>query len=145
MPDIDYRDIFRVFPSPTVLLSRDFRVLDANQEFLDLTGQPREAVVGQDFFEAFPRGRWDEDAGGLDRLRESLESVAATGEPDRLPMVRFDLELPGQPGVFDERYWNISWTAAQTGPGGEPAVLLGRSVDITPLVHQARRAQAVSG
>ena len=143
MPDIDYTRIFRVFPGPAVLVSRDLRILDANQDFLDVVNQPRE-IVGQDFFAAF-RGRWDNSDNARDQLRESLESVAATGETDKIPMLRYDTEQPGRPGVFDDRYWSVIWMAAQTGPDGKPTVILGRAEDITPLVREAHRAQAVSG
>lgn len=34
-----------------------------------------------------------------------LERALAGGDVDVMPLVRYDLEVPGRPGTFEERYW----------------------------------------
>jgi PAS domain-containing protein len=144
MSDIDYQAVFRIFPGPTALLSCDFTILDANEDYLEAVGRQPEEVLGHNIFAAFPTNSRDPDDIGPQNLRMSLESVVATGERDRMYLTRYDLEVPGRPGVFEERYWACVNTPV-LGPGGRPQMIVHRIDDATATVRQVLKAQAVHG
>lgn len=144
MTDIDYQSVFRAFPSPVAVLSCDFTILDVSDDYLAAVGRERSEVLGQNIFAVFATNVPDPADTGPQRLRSSLESVAATGERDRLDLIRYDVAVPGKPGVFDERYWAVVNTPV-IGPGGEPHMIVHRAEDATATVRQVLRSQAVSG
>jgi len=144
MADIDYQAVFRVFPGPTALLSCDFTILDVNDDYLAAVGREPGDVLGQNIFSAFPKNARDPGDIGPQDLRASLESVVTTGERDRMELTRYDLEVPGRPGVFEERYWAFVNTPI-LDPGGRPQMIVHRVEDATATVRQVLKAQAVSG
>jgi PAS domain-containing protein len=144
MSDIDYQKVFREFPGPTALLSRDFTILDVNEDYLAAVSRERAEVVGQNIFTAFPANKRDPENTGAADLRASLELVVATAETDKMDLVRFDLELPGKAGVFEERYWACT-NSPVLGPDGRPRLIVHRAADATATVRQVLKAQAVSG
>lgn len=144
MPDINYRAVFVAFPGPTALLSCDFTILDANEEYLAAVGRERADVIGRNIFTAFPTNDRDPGNTGAENLRASLESVVATGEMDRMELIRLDIEVPGKPGVFDERYWAVV-NSPVMGPAGRPDLIVHRAADATATVRQVLQSQAVSG
>jgi PAS domain-containing protein len=144
MTAIDWQAVFRAFPGPTALLSCDFTIVDANEDYLAAVGRERAEIVGRNIFTAFPANNRDPANTGADNLRASLESVVATGESDKMELIRGDLEVPGKAGVFEERYWACV-NAPVFGPNGEPQFILHRAADATATVQQVIRAQAVSG
>ena len=144
MPDINYQAVFEAFPGPTALLSCDFTILDANGDYLAAVGRERADVIGQNIFTAFPTNRREPSNTGQDNLRASLESVVATGEMDRMELIRLDIEVPGKPGVFDERYWAVV-NSPVLGQSGRPDLIVHRAADATATVRQVLQSQAVSG
>jgi PAS domain-containing protein len=144
MTDIDWQNVFRAFPGPTALLSCDFTIMDANDDYLAAVGRERSDIVGRNIFTAFPANGCDPTNTGAENLRASLESVVATGESDKMELIRGDVEVPGKAGVFEERYWACV-NAPVLGPGGRPQFILHRAADATATVQQVIRAQAVSG
>ncbi len=144
MTDIDWQGVFRAFPGPTALLSSDFTIVDANEDYLAAVGRERTDIVGMNILTAFPANTRDPANTGADNLRVSLESVVATGESDKMELIRGDVEVPGKAGVFEERYWACV-NAPVLGPGGQPQFILHRAADATATVQQVIRAQAVSG
>jgi PAS domain-containing protein len=144
MTDIDYRNVFRAFPGPTALLSCEFTILDVNDDYLAAVGRDSGEVLGQNIFSAFPKNIRDPGDVGPQHLRLSLESVVATGERDRMELTRYDIEVPGRPGVFEERYWAFVNTPI-LGPAGRAELIVHRVEDATATVRQVLAAQAVSG
>jgi PAS domain-containing protein len=144
MSDIDYQAVFRRFPGPTALLSRDFTVLDVNDEYLTAVGRERVDVVGHNLFQAFPTNTKEPGNTGAAELRASLELVLATAESDKMDLVRHDIEVAGKPGLFEERYWACTNTPVN-GPDGRARIIVHRAADATATVRQVLKAQAVSG
>jgi PAS domain-containing protein len=145
MSDIDYQTVFRAFPGPTALLSCDFTILDANEEYLAAVGRERTDVIGLNIFAAFPaNSREPGNTDARSNLRASLESVVATAEIDRMDLIRYDIEVRGQAGVFEERYWACV-NAPVLGSDGLPRMIVHRAADATATVRQVLKAQAVSG
>lgn len=144
MSDIDYQTVFRAFPGPTALLSCDFTIVDANDDYLAAVGRERADTVGLNIFAAFLTNRSEPDHTAADNLRASLESVVATGESDKMELIRGDIEVPGNTGVFEERYWACV-NAPVLDPAGRAQWIVHRAADATATVRQVLKAQAVSG
>jgi PAS domain-containing protein len=144
MPEIDYQAVFRSSPGPTALLTPDFVIRDANNDFLAHCGRVLEDVVGRNIFDAFPASPADPEHRGGHALRRSLETVLATGERDTMDLMRYDVEVPGHPGVFEERYWAVV-NVPVCGQDGRVALIESTGAEATFIVNQVMKAQAVSG
>jgi PAS domain-containing protein len=133
---VDYRAIFKKIPAVMVALSPDFTILDVSDETAELVGRRLEDLVGRNLFATFRPNPYDPTEPGPPDLRASLETVLATGERDVMPLTRYDMEDPGRPGLFDERYWavvNIPVIAA-----GRVSVIIFRAVEMTHMVHASQ-------
>lgn len=102
---IDYASVFRNLPTPALVLATDFRIMDANAAHMRLSGKARDEVVGRFVFDAFPDNPEEPGILGPGNLGESLRRVVDTGQPDMMPLQRYDVELPEHPGTYRERYW----------------------------------------
>ena len=103
----DLQRLLRVTPGMFVLLSPDagYTILGASEAYLK-TSHTDESIVGRALLEVFPDNP-DVDAVGSRTLRASLAQVLATGKPDRMPVVRYDVRRPAAEGAgFEERYWS---------------------------------------
>jgi PAS domain S-box-containing protein len=133
---IDYQAIFKSAPAVTVALSLDFTVLDVSDETAELTGREVQDLIGRNVFDTFPPNPHDPAAQGLRDLQDSLESVVATGERDVMPLTRYDLEEPGRPGVFDERYWDIVNIPVMAD--GRVSHVILRAMDVTQVIRASQ-------
>jgi len=134
---IDYQAIFKRIPAVMVALSPDLTILDVSDETAELTGRKAEDLIGRDVFDTFRPNPSDSREPGPRNLRESLESVVATGERDVMPLTRYDLEDPGRPGVFDERYWAIVNIPVMAD--GRVSQIIFRAMEMTHLIRAALR------
>jgi PAS domain-containing protein len=104
-PQVDYAELFRQLPVPVLVLTPEFKIADMNLAYLQVSGRSREDLLGRHVFEVFPDNPDDPDASGVQNLGESLRRVLATGEPDALAFQQYDVEIPGRPGTFAQRFW----------------------------------------
>jgi PAS domain-containing protein len=105
-PQVDYIAVFRHLPVPVLLLTPEFVIADMNLAYLQVAGRTREELLGRYVFDAFPDDPSNPDATGVRDLTASLRRVLTTGEPDALSLQKYDVEVPGSPGVFATRYWS---------------------------------------
>jgi PAS domain-containing protein len=133
---IDYQAIFKKIPAVMVALSPDFRILDVSDETAELVGRKTEDLVGQNLFQLLRPNPNDPSEPGPPDLRASLEHVRATAERDTMPVTRYDLEDPGRPGVFDERYWAIVNIPVTTE--SSVSAIIFRALEVTHLVRKAQ-------
>ena len=101
---VNFSSLFEIVPSLYIVVLPDMTVAAVTDEYLKATMRRREEVVGRDIFEVFPDNPDDETAHSV-IVRRSFEKVFATGEPDELPVQKYDVERPG--GGFEERYWSL--------------------------------------
>jgi PAS domain-containing protein len=141
---IDYRTVFRNMPGVLALLTPDAVIVDVNDGFLEVAGRELEHVVGRSLFEAFPGNPSDPGSSGHDTLRLSLETVAATGEPDVMAPIRYDVEDPGRPGEFEERYWAMVNVPLRR-EDGQVAWIAHKADEITHIVNEGRNSLADHG
>jgi len=130
---IDYAAVFQCLPGMVALLTPDLVYADANEEFLRTAGRTREQVVGRYLFDVFPDNPNDEGASGMRNLAASLERILETGERDAMALQRYDVEIPGRPGEWEERYWSPV-NAPVLGPDGKVLLLVHRVEEVTELI-----------
>ena len=106
MDDSDIQRFVRHLPTPVLVLRPDaaFTIVGASDEYLRAT-RTDAAIFGQPLFVVFPDNPAVVGADGARNLAASLRRVIATGAPDTLPILRYDVRVPGLVGAFEERYW----------------------------------------
>jgi len=142
-PQIDYSEVYRQLPIPVLLLTPDFVIADMNMAYLRAARRKREELLGRNLFEAFPDDPSDPGATGVRNLSASLRRVLATGEPDALALQKYDVEVPGIPGLFEKRYWNPV-NAPVFGPDGRLVLIAHCVEEITERVGKFIRALAAN-
>ena len=141
---IDYRAVFRTLPGALALLTPEGVILDVNEGFLDAAGRELGQVLGRSLFDAFPENPADPGDHGPAQLRGSLERVVASGEPDVMSPIRYDVEDPGRPGEYEERYWAIINTPMRC-ESGEVTLIAHKSDEVTHIVNEIRNRLADHG
>jgi serine phosphatase RsbU (regulator of sigma subunit) len=139
--DIDYAALFAATPSPCLVLTTELIITDVNQAYLEVTRRRREELLGQHLFAAFPSNPADVESNGVRNLQNSLERALATGERDVMAPQKYDIPVPGEPGVYEERYWSPINTPV-LGADGRPVLLIHRVEDVTTIMRGARRRKA---
>jgi PAS domain S-box-containing protein len=141
---IDYRAVFRTLPGALALLTPEGVILDVNEGFLDAAGRELGQVLGRSLFDAFPENPADPGDHGPAQLRGSFARVVASGERDVMSPIRYDVEDPGRPGEFEERYWAIINTPLRS-ESGEVTLIASKSDEVTHIVNESRNRLADHG
>ena len=133
---IDFRAVFDSAPTPLMLMTVDFEIVDMNQAYLDAVARERDALIGRSIFDAFP-------ATGDSRtlLADSLERVRSTGEPDMLAVMRYPI---AKGTVMEERFWSCSHLAIRDEEGAI-AFILQNAQDVTGMHRLKEVATAPRG
>ncbi len=131
---MDYEAVFRDVPTPIMLLTPDLIIADVNAAYLEVSGRERHDLLGRHIFDAFPDNPNDPEATGVRNLSASLHRVLATGERDAMALQKYDVEIPGRPGEFADRYWS-PLNAPVRGPDGRVALIVHRVEEVTDLVR----------
>ncbi|GHA21584.1 hypothetical protein GCM10010372_21950 [Streptomyces tauricus] len=134
---IDFAEVFQSLPSPVLLLTPGLVMLDANRAYVKVSGRGLDELRGRSVFDVFPDSPADRREGAR-TLRASLERVLATGERDTMALQKYDVEVPGGPGVFEERYWSPVNFPVLDGDG-RVTLVVHRVEEVTELVR-ARQA-----
>jgi PAS domain S-box-containing protein len=122
--NLDFRHVLAASPALLVVVTPDFRVIEASNAYLSATHKERESIVGRSLFEAFPERPDDPNATDRIGIQESLRTVLKTRRSHRIGPVRYDVERPG--GGFEERYWIL-----------KSSPVLGSEDEVQAIVHQA--------
>jgi PAS domain-containing protein len=138
---IDYKAAFKCMPGAVALLSPDLVIMDVSDGYVDAAGRRSEDIVGRNILEAFPNNPVDPGDTGPQNLRASLEAVLTNRMPDFIDPTRYDVEDPGRPGEFEERYWAIA-NVPVCDTGGQISMIVHIAQEVTNLVHEARSTNA---
>ncbi|WP_329416278.1 SpoIIE family protein phosphatase [Streptomyces sp. NBC_00704] len=133
-PQIDYAAVFHALPGMVALLTPDLVYADANDDFLRLAGRTREQLLGRYIFDVFPENPNDPAAAGMRETRESMLRVVDTGERDTMALLRYDIEDPLRPGVWQEHYWSPV-NAPVHDADGQVVLVVHRVEEVTELIH----------
>ncbi|MER6715026.1 SpoIIE family protein phosphatase [Streptomyces sp. NPDC000877] len=136
---IDYAAVFQALPGMVALLTPALVYADVNEEFVRVSGRPREQLVGRYLFDVFPDNPNDPAATGVRNLEASLYRVLATGERDTMALQRYDVQDPERPGEWEERYWSPV-NAPLLGPDGKVMLIVHRVEEVTELIRARGRS-----
>ncbi|ELY50070.1 PAS domain-containing sensor histidine kinase [Natronolimnohabitans innermongolicus] len=133
-----FRRLFENVPGNYLIVQpEDYEIVAVSDAYLEATMTERSEMLGKTLFEIFPNNP-DDPADGVENLRESLESVAATGEADVMPVTHYpipDRESDGD--EFEERWWSPINSPVFDG-AGEIDYIVHSVEDITPVVEELR-------
>ncbi|WP_055690082.1 PP2C family protein-serine/threonine phosphatase [Streptomyces prasinus] len=132
-PQLDYRALFAVMPSPCLVLDPDLVIVEANEAYLRVTDRAREELIGRHLFVVYPENPADPDADGVRNLQASLDRVVRSKEPDTMAVQKYDIPVSGRPGMFRERWWSPVNTPV-LGADGEVEWIIHRVEDMTEFV-----------
>ena len=124
--DSQFRQLFDVLPHAYLLLDPDLVIGGANPAYLAVTMTTRSALVGAQFFEAFPPGG-PEAASSAVALRGSFQRALLA--PDRIRGLRYDIRDPE--GAFRARWWDVVNCPAPDRQG-RPMLIVHHVKDVTP-------------
>jgi PAS domain S-box-containing protein len=135
--ELDFREIFKISQTAMALLGADLTFIDANQEFLEHSGRPLEALIGRNFFEVFPK--MPQDPGGQPRW-VALEEAMTSGHREADHLIRYDVQ-DVRTGVFEERYFSTRVQPIR-GADGKVEVYEVSVLEVTPIIDAFRASQA---
>lgn len=98
-----------------LLLDADLRIRGVNGTYQTVSMRQRDELLGQFVFDAFPEDPADEQADGCSQLEASLEAAMRRRATDSMPIVRYDIIDPCDPGVFTPKLWSCTNTAVDIG------------------------------
>jgi PAS domain S-box-containing protein len=125
----DFAAVFERIRTPYLVLDIAFSIVAINDAHTSATGVVREEVLGRGVFDVFPDV--ETSAGGAGSLRASLMRALGTGQPDQMPILRYD--VAGPDGEIEERYWDVL-NIPLRGPDGHVKWILNSAQDATELM-----------
>jgi serine phosphatase RsbU (regulator of sigma subunit) len=140
---VDYAALFAGIPTSYLVMSPvapDYLILDANDAYLANVDRTREQIIGVPVFEAFPPSPDTFDEHGVPWIRRSFDRAVATGQPDTMPLQKYDVPDPSGAGMV-ERYWSLI-SVPILDAGGEVVLLVQRAENITEFMQQQGQGPA---
>lgn len=112
-----------------VVLSPDYKILDATEAYLKITKRTREQILGKHFLlEAFPNKELSYEE---NLVRASLDRALQNKVVDYLEVLRYDLpNTEAGEGEYDVRYWEASHTPVLDA-AGNVEYLIQKTSDVT--------------
>ncbi|TXL68776.1 PAS domain-containing hybrid sensor histidine kinase/response regulator [Zeimonas arvi] len=131
-----FRTLFEAAPGAFLVLAPGtWEIVAASDAYLEATMRSRRDIVGRQLFDAFPADPADPSGDGVQKLRESLERVEATGQTDVMAIQRYPIPQPPEHGGgFVERWWSSVNTPAKA-PDGAILHIIHRVTDVTEVVR----------
>lgn len=105
---LNYAALFKSLATAFIIFGTDdptFTILDENEAHAALAGLKRDDVVGRPLFDVFPDMSEEYVKRGHSQLLESIRKVIATGKPDALPNLHYDIK--DSKGNMQSRYWSV--------------------------------------
>jgi PAS domain S-box-containing protein len=140
---VDFEAVFQSLPTPVLLMTPDLLIVDMNRGYERNCGRTREELIGRLLFDAFPDNPSEPASTGSSNLAESLRKVVATREKDVMALQRYDVEIAGSVGKFEERYWcpvNVPVLDAD----GNVALVLHAVEEVSGLIRKFVEAEAAN-
>jgi hypothetical protein len=114
-----------------LLLDPDFHIRGVNAGYETISMRQRDDMLGEVVFDLFPDDPDDPHASGSVQLQTALESAMRQRGSDSMPIVRYDIVDPQDPGVFLPKLW--TWTNTSVDDGDEHMGVLLHVAEITSL------------
>lgn len=94
---------------------RDLRIRGLNAPYETISLRSREEMLGGLVAEVFPDNSSDPRPSGLELLAASVEAALARNGTDVMPIMRYDISDPREPGVFLPKVWTARNIAVDDG------------------------------
>ncbi len=135
----------REAPVPSLILTPDLTIVDANDEYLRATFTRRDEIRGCTMFEVFPDNPQDTTADGVRNLRASFDHVIRRQEPHRMAIQRYDVRdcLAGD-GTWVEKSWAPINLPVFASGSRELTYVIHRVEDVTEALYLRRRVEEQS-
>jgi PAS domain S-box-containing protein len=140
----DFR-AFECTPGVSVVVtpdSPDYTLVAVSNDFIELTGLKRDAVIGKGHFSFFPKNPDDPNFTGEKNLRASFEFIVKNRIPHELENQRYDFR--GKDGKFNFKYWNVK-NVPILNEEGSVAYIIHTAVDVTESVKTERELESIKG
>lgn len=123
-----YREVYSGAPTPFLLMTPEFEIIDANDAYLAATMRQRASLAGCDMFQAFPDNPAVPDANGVANLTRSLTKARSSGARHVMNIQRYD--VIDQQGQWHVRYWRpVNWPVRDKS--GSILALVHHVMDVT--------------
>jgi len=142
---LDLRVLFEGSPGLYLVLTADFKVVEASDSYLKASLTKRAEILNRGIFETFPDNSAGSTVIGACGLHESLDRVLRSGIPDVMAIQKQYVRLPdGEEGATEERYWRPV-NSPLFDPKKRVTHIVHHVEDVTDLVRlqQAVRSQWV--
>lgn len=132
----DSKAIIRALPFVVLLVRPDaeFTIVEASNQYLQVSFTKRESIIGRPIFEVFPDNPADPLANGVGRLRNSFNAVMHTKMAHVMDVVRYDIQVPSKPD-FLRKHWLATNIPVLDGQGNLSYILY-RVFDVTAVVEE---------
>ncbi|GGG03245.1 PAS domain-containing sensor histidine kinase [Pontibacter amylolyticus] len=100
-----------------LLISPHLTLIGASDAYLREAFLTREHIMGRHLFDVFPDNPNTPELTSSASLRASIERAIATRKPDKMDVMRYDIQDPGKAGGFFERYWTSTNTPVYNSQG----------------------------
>jgi PAS domain S-box-containing protein len=120
-----------------MMLDRDWNLIEANDRYLEATGQPREKLIGSYIFDIFSF-----ETSGRREVFEQAIAKAFLGEANVLVRKPFKTVKSGHPGEWNEVYWTCHHIPVRNNDG-EIIAIIQKALDVTDEVNAEKLRDAV--
>jgi hypothetical protein len=96
---------FQAVDAPYAILDRQLIIRAVNRAYAEATMREAQELQDRYLFDAFPDNPNDPHANGVTQLGASLERVLRQCSRHRMPLQRYDIEQPHDPGRFVRKVW----------------------------------------
>ncbi|HEX8182170.1 MAG TPA: ATP-binding protein [Candidatus Saccharimonadales bacterium] len=106
---IDYQQLFDSLPEGYIAVlpdDPDFTIVAENRVHSRMAMMNPENALGRPLFEVFPDTSEKFQKTGVNDVAESMRRVIATGSPDSMPTIQYDLK--DQTGMLVPKYWRLT-------------------------------------
>ena len=108
----DYKSLFEQSSSITLVIDRDYTIVDASNQYLKITKTVRKNIVGKNIFDVFPDHPSGIDAQGQSKMLASFNRVLKSKQSDVLPVVKKDIsKQKSKTGELGVQYWKLCHSA----------------------------------
>lgn len=136
---LDYESLFRALPDPYIVFATDdpdFTILQESEAHAALSMVRREDVIGKPVLKAYPDMSEKFRKTGVSDLLESIRKVIATGQPDDMSTLRYDLK--DKHGMFIEKYFSVAHLPLLDADGRVLAVIQ-TATDVTTTIVSGQK------
>ena len=123
-----YREVYSGAPTPFLVMTPEFEIIDANDAYLAATMRHRAGLAGCDMFLAFPDNPAVPGADGVANLKRSLTKARSSRSRQVMQVQRYDVINPE--GQWETRYWRpVNWPVLDKA--GAVLALVHHVMDVT--------------